>query len=101
METLVTLGQSQEFTVRLAARSKPEIGLMQVAWVFVKGESGTASLLVTDNDGTISGPWDVPTPGVAGSVVRGSSNPPESVISVRAGEEGFRGAIFIELLGLR
>jgi photosystem II stability/assembly factor-like uncharacterized protein len=100
MGTTISLSPGEQYPVFFATRGVSAGGLLQFAWLFVMGETGSATLTVTDTDGVAHPPFDVPVPGTIGSVLRESQAPTLTKAIITAGAGGFRGEFRIDLLDL-
>jgi hypothetical protein len=98
MKTRIALSGNQVFSVYIATRALAEGGLMQFAWAYVSGETGSAVVQIIDTNGVPQSESQVPVPGVFATVVRESSPPNKSIILVKAGENGFLGEFTFDLL---
>ena len=97
MVTIIALSANQNYHINFATRDNAATGLLQFAWLYVTGETGSATVQVTDTNGVAQPPGEVPVPGIFASVLRQSEPPKMTEVVITAGSGGFRGTLNIDL----
>jgi hypothetical protein len=101
MDTLINLTGDGRYVAEFATYGVPGAGLLQFGWVYIAGNSGAATVEITDTDGVTRPPQNVPVPGMFASVLRQSSPPRLTQLVIKAGNEGFRGELHFDLTNWR
>jgi hypothetical protein len=101
MNTLINLAGDANYVAEFATYGVSGAGLLQFGWVYITGNSGTATVEITDTDGVSRPPQEVPIPGMFASVLRQSSSPRLTQLVIKAGHEGFRGELHFDLTNWR